>query len=141
MKTEALLRTMLTVLVAALAVAAASWLMSERGEARAQTAGASSDWIMMDSSLRDGEGLIYLFHAKKEILLVYGYHRGHRGSRARKDSFEGDLEFLAGRLCRYDVAFSQQFPYPTKTREKVATPADIRKEYDRLMKKRDNRSR
>ena len=137
MTSERLLRGMLMVLVAALVAVAASWLSSEQSPAQAQGGGgsASGHWILVSSEIQPGEGLLYMFNAEKEVLLVYAFYR-RSGTTRGTSRYRGDLEFLAGRHCRWDMLYSQLVPYPYKLEGRrvpssVHTPAEIKKHFER----------
>ena len=109
MRTATVLRGVLVLLAIALTAVVTSYVASERnpaaaapdaGSAKAPGAGEAGDWILVSSTLREGEGLLYVFNTKSETLLAYAYHRGRKGANARQ--FTGDLEFLAGRCCKWD---------------------------------------
>jgi len=133
MRMQSLLKAVLLLLVVALAVTVTSWVTSEYAEARADGGGGgvAGDWIMVASTIRDGEGLIYVLNTKKEVLLVYAYHRGKKSTSRRL--FTGDLQFLAGRHCKWDVLYSQLLPYPTEraSSRDLLTPAQIKKLYEK----------
>ena len=133
MTVERSLKAMLTMLTVLLAVVLTSWFTSEYRPARADGGGggAAGDWIMVASTLRDGEGLVYALNTKKEVLLVYAYHRGKKSTSKRL--FTGDLQFLAGRHCKWDVLYSQLLPYPTEraSSRDLLTPAQIKKLYEK----------
>ncbi|MFO7898498.1 MAG: hypothetical protein R6V58_05500 [Planctomycetota bacterium] len=134
MKLETLLKTALVLLLMAVCVVITSWMSSEVTEARAQGGGGSEadDWLMVASTLRQGEGLIYVINAKREVLLVYAYHRGKRSRSTRL--FTGHFEFLAGRHMKWDVLYSQLRPFPTDPNmyDDIATPAQLKQAYERL---------
>ena len=114
MKAEVLLKAALMVLVVALAVVITSWLSSEGAAARAQGGGggsASGKWILVTSTIQTGESVLYMFNAEKEVLLVYAYYR-RSGTTRGSTRYRGDLEFLAGRHCKWAALYSQQRPYP-----------------------------
>ncbi len=139
MKVEALLKAVLVMLVVALAVLLTSWVAGERNDARAQGGGAAKadEWMMVASTLRAGEGLIYMFNTKKQVLLVYAYHRGRRAA-GRRNNFDGDLQFIAGRHCTWDLLYSQQRPFPAEVPPKgMLTPRQVKDEYDKLLKEQE----
>ena len=93
---------------------------------------------MVASSLREGEGLLYMFNTEKEVLLVYSYHRGRRaGATATgRNTFEGDLQFLAGRHCRWDALLTQLVPFPKEIpKSDMLTPAQIKTLFENESKK------
>ncbi len=133
MKTDVLLKTVLALLVVALAVTLALWFGSEQTAARAQGGGGSSagNWILVASTLRDGEGLLYVFNTEKEVLLVYSYNRGRRSGSSGRNLFDGDFDFLAGRHCKWDVLYSQLRPYPTEApKSDRHTPAQMKSQFE-----------
>lgn len=137
MKTETLLKTALMLLIVVLIVVVTSWVASERTVARAQGGGgsASGKWVMVTSTIQTGESILYMFNAEKEVLLVYAYYRRSGTSRGQS-RYRGDLEFLAGRHCRWDALYSQlaPFPYATKTRRvpsDLYMPAQLKKFFER----------
>ena len=142
MKTETLLKTALMLLIVALIVVLTSWVASERTVARAQGGGgsASGKWILVTSTIQTGESILYMFNAEKEVLLVYAYYR--RSGTARGTSrYRGDLEFLAGRYCRWDSLYSQlaPFPYSTKGRRVPSDfymPAQVKRLFEKQSEKR-----
>lgn len=135
MKIHKMLSAVLTLLVLALVVVMTSWFASEHQPALAQGAGAgrSADWIMVASTLREGAGLLYMFDTKREVLLVYAYHRGSRQGVRAKNSFAGDLQFLAGRHCRWDVLYSQLRPYPMeRPKPGMLQPRELKDMFDKV---------
>ena len=135
MKVETLFKALLFLLVLALAVTITSWVTSQHQAARAQGGGgaAAGNWLMVASEFRSGEGLIYMFQVQKEVLLVYAYHRGRK--RMGRNNFDGDLQFLAGRHCKWDALYSQQIPYPTeRPKSDMPVPQQIQKRYEKLIK-------
>jgi len=134
MKTQTMLKSLLFVLVVALAVTVTSWLGSEANPAKADGGGgsASGEWMMVASTLREGEGLIYVVNTKREVLLVYSYHRGRKTRDDRQ--FTGDLQFLAGRHMKWDVLYCQLLPYPTvrSAYKDMLTPAEVQKLFERV---------
>lgn len=135
MKIHKMLRAVLTLLVLALVVVMTSWFASEHEPALAQGVGAgrSANWIVVASTLRQGAGLLYMFDAKREVLLVYAYHRGFRQGLRAKNSFAGDLQFLAGRHCKWDVLYSQLRPYPmTRPKQGMLTPRELKNLFDKV---------
>jgi hypothetical protein len=138
MKIEMLLKAVLVLLVVALVVTLTSWATSEWTTARAQGGGgqAGGNWIMVASELRAGEGLIYMFNTDKDVLLVYAYHRGRRRG-GRGNTFDGDLQFLAGRHCKWDLLFSQMLPYPTeRPKSGMHTPAQMKSMFEKASRAR-----
>jgi len=138
MKVEALLKTVLVMLAVALAVVLTSWVAGERHDARAQGGGGAKadEWMMVASTLRAGEGLIYMFNTQKQVLLVYAYHHGRSGG--RRNNFDGDLQFIAGRHCTWDLLYSQQRPFPAGAPPKgLLTPRQVKDEYDKLLKEQE----
>ena len=117
MKAETFLKTTLVVLLAGLAVVVGSWMTSEFSTARAEGGGgsASGEWIVVASTLDSGNGLVYIFNTDKQVLLVYAYHRGFKSRSTGTNPFIGDLQFLAGRHCRWDVLYAQLTPFPYTT--------------------------
>ncbi len=141
MKLETLLKTVLVLLIVGLAAVVGSWFTSEFSAARAQGGGgsASGEWMMVSSELSSGNGLIYLFNTQKQVLLVYGYHRGFV-ARATRNTFQGDLQFLAGRHCQWDLLFSQLVPFPYVGKgvntppPEVLTPGEMKKLFEAASK-------
>jgi len=138
MKAEVLLKAALMVLVVGLAVVITSWLGSEGTVARAQGGGgsASGKWILVTSTIQTGESVLYMFNAEKEVLLVYAYYR-RSGTTRGSSRYRGDLEFLAGRHCKWDALYSQQRPYPDGIKKQpppkgTHTPAELKKYFDRV---------
>ena len=134
MKTETLLKTALMLLIVCLAVVMTSWVSSNSTVARADGA-AAGDWILVTSTYQAGEGLLYMFNAEREVLLVYAYYR-RTGSTKGATRYRGDLEFLAGRHCRWDALYSGLTPYPYELKSRrlpkdVYTPAQIKKLFER----------
>ena len=130
MRTEVLLKCALMTLIVALAVALTSWIGSESNEARAQSGGAAGNWILVTSTIQNGEGVLYMFNAEREVLLVYAFYR-RSGAGRGSSRYQGDLEFLAGRHCKWDSLYSQQrlFPYAFRKENPpsgVATPKVIK---------------
>ncbi len=141
MKIETLLKTALMLLVVALAVVITSWFTGSRNAALAEGGGVSGgSWIMVASELREGEGLIYMFNTEKEVLLVYAYHRGRIGVGANNRAFTGDLQFLAGRHCKWDLLYSVRQPYnPSgpQTKSEMHSPMDMKKAYEKVSKEEE----
>ena len=142
MKTETLLKAALMLLVVCLAVVLTSWLSGEATVARAQGGGGSAagNWILVTSAIQNGEGLLYMFNAEKEVLLVYAFYR-RSGSGKGATRYRGDLEFLAGRHCRWDALYSVLSPYPYETGRRrvptdLLTPGQIKKLFERKSDKR-----
>ncbi len=134
MKAEKLLKAALVLLVMGLCVTLISWIGSEFTQARAQGGGGgeAGEWIMVASTLREGEGLIYVINTRREVLLVYAYHRGRRARDDRR--FTGHLEILAGRHMRWDVMYVQQSPFP-RDRDlyrEIPTPAEMQRAFEEL---------
>ena len=142
MKTETLLKTALMLLVVCLAVVVTSWLSSEATVARAQGGGgsASGNWILVTSTVQTGESLLYMFNAETEVLLVYAFYR-RSGTTKGQSRYRGDLEFLAGRHCRWDALYSMLTPYPyqisnQRVPSNLHTPAQVKKYFERTSEKR-----
>jgi hypothetical protein len=139
MKMETMLKTALMLLVVALMVTVTSWVSSEVTSARAQAAsgggGSSADgWMMVASQLVNGDGMIYMFNAKKEVLLIYAFY-SRSNSRGASRFSSSDLEFLAGRHCKWDALYSQVSPYPRSApRSNTHTPAQIKAAFEKLNK-------
>jgi len=133
MKVDTLLKSVLILLLVGLAVVMTSWVHSEVTLARADNGGggsSSGEWMMVASTLRTGHGLLYMFNVKREVLLVYAYHRGRRSPDNRQ--FVADLQFLGGRHCKWDLLFSQFVPYPTeRPKSNMHTPAQMKKFFER----------
>jgi hypothetical protein len=136
MKTDTLLRAALMLLVIALVVVITSWVSSEHSPALAQGGGgsASGHWILVASTIQTGESVLYMFNTEKEVLLVYAFYR-RSGTTRGQSRYQGDLEFLAGRHCKWDVLYSQLTPYPYKVRGRrvpsnVYTPAQLKKLFE-----------
>ena len=131
MRLETLLKSALMLLVVLLAVVITSWVGSESREARAEGGGGanSGNWMMVSSELRPGEGLIYMFNTEKEVLLVYAFHRGRRTDSNRL--FTGDLQFLSGRHCKWDLLYCTLIPYPKELpKSDMHTPGQVKRLYD-----------
>lgn len=131
MRIDMFLKSVLGLLLVALTVTLTLWFTSEQTEAWAQGGGGSSsgNWILVASTLREGEGLLYVFNTEKEVLLVYSYNRGRKtaSGASGRNLFDGDFEFLAGRHCKWDVLYSQLRPYPTETpKSDRHTPAQMK---------------
>jgi hypothetical protein len=110
----ALLKMTLLALAVMLAVVVASWLGSASDVADAAPSGvggAAGNWILVTSTIQSGESLLYVFNADKEVLLVYAFYR-RSGVSKGASRYRGDLEFLAGRHCKWDMLYSQRRPYP-----------------------------
>jgi len=142
MKMETLLKTALMLLIICLAVVVTSWLSGEATVARAQGGGgsASGNWILVTSTIQSGESLLYMFNAEDEVLLVYAFHR-RSGTTAGKSRYRGDLEFLAGRHCRWDALYTKLTPYPYQIRGRrvpsdLLTPAQLKKLFERVSDRR-----
>ncbi|MFH1730845.1 MAG: hypothetical protein ABIF82_04235 [Planctomycetota bacterium] len=138
MKAEVLLKAALMVLILALAVVITSWLASEGAVAQAQGGGgsASGQWVLVTSTIQTGESVLYMFNAEKEVLLVYAYYR-RSGTSAGASRYRGDLEFLAGRHCKWDALYSQRRPYPYGIKKQeppsgTHTPAEMKKYFDKV---------
>ena len=135
LKVESLLKAVLLLLIVALAVVITSWATSERSEARAEGGGGgvAGNWIMVASELRQGEGLIYLFHTEKEVLLVYSYNRSLTAASTKL--FTGDLLLLAGRLCKWDRLYSELLPYPPEAAKSgFHSPKNMQTMYEKANK-------
>jgi hypothetical protein len=111
MRTETLLRGALMMLIVALAVVITSWVGSEDNAARADSGGVGGNWILVTSTIQSGESLLYMFDTQRQTLLVYAFYRRAGISRGTS-RYRGDLEFLAGRHCKWDALYSQKRPYP-----------------------------
>ena len=141
MKLESLLKAVLGILCVALIVVIGSWVTSELSYARAQGGGgsASGEWILVTGQYPAGgdnvSHVLYMFNTDKQVLLVYAYHRGRKTGVAR-NAYSADLEFLAGRHCRWDVLYSQLAPYPYGPDDKppsgVHMPAQMKSAFERL---------
>lgn len=138
MKAEVLTKAALMVLIVGLAVVITSWLGSEGAVARAQGGGgdASRKWIVVTSTIQTGESLLYMFNTEREVLLVYAYYR-RSGPNRGTSRYRGDLEFLAGRHCKWDARYSQLRPYPdgiTKQQppKGTHTPAEMLKHFQKV---------
>lgn len=137
MKTETLLKTALMLLIVVLIMVVTSWVATERTAARAQGGGgsASGKWVLVTSTIQTGESILYMFNAEKEVLLVYAYYR--RSGNARGQArYSGDLEFLAGRHCRWDALYSQLAPYPYAIKGRrvpsdLYTPAQVKRLFEK----------
>lgn len=114
MKTETLLKCALMMLVVALGVVVTSWAGSEKNTARAEPSSSAGNWILVTSTINTGENLLYMFNTEREVLLVYAFYR--RGMAKGASRYRGDLEFLAGRHCKWDALYSQRslFPYAAR---------------------------
>ncbi len=132
MKADKLLKAALVLLLMGLCVTLTSWIGSEFTQARAQGGGGgeAGEWIMVASTIREGQGLIYVINTRREVLLVYAYHRGRRARDDRR--FTGHLEILAGRHMRWDVMYTQQRPFPTDSRlyDDFPTPEEMRRAFE-----------
>jgi hypothetical protein len=131
MKTAALLRLALVALIVVLAIVITSWVGSENNPARADQASSAGNWIVVTSTIQAGESLLYMFDAEGEILPVYAYYR-RAGNGRGATRYRGDLEFLAGRHCKWDALYSQQrlFPYAARKQpipSHVVSPKQLRK--------------
>jgi hypothetical protein len=133
MKTAVLLKTALMLLVIALAAVMVSWATTGSSVARAEGGGGSAagDWMMVSAQTVSNDGMIYLFNAEKETLLIYAYYRRSNPDRGTS-RVTGDLEFLAGRHCKWDLLYSQVavFPYAYKGQAPpsgVIPPATMKK--------------
>ncbi len=111
MKLETLTRIVLVMLVVGLAVVLAAWWGSEGNVAQADGGSAAGNWILVTSTIQNGESLLYMFNAETETLLVYAYYR-RSGTTRGSSRYRGDLEFLAGRHCKWDALYSRVRPYP-----------------------------
>jgi len=134
MKLDSLLRASLLVLSVLLAVTIAAWIASDQTVAWAQGGGGSAtgDWMMVSSELHTGEGLVYVFNAKKEVLLVYAYHRGRKSRAGTRNRFDGDFQFLAGRLVKWDVLYVQLRPYPLEApKSGMHTPEQVKSAFEK----------
>ncbi|MFO7898497.1 MAG: hypothetical protein R6V58_05495 [Planctomycetota bacterium] len=143
MNAQAFLKGMLVLLVVSLAVTITSYVVSERNPARAQGGGGASptdDWMMLASTLRQGQGLLYMFNARRDVLLVYAYHRGHWGQGSQR-RFDADLEFLAGRHIKWDLEFAARDPFPRVKRHGVLTPAEVKAAVFKMMEEEDRRAK
>ena len=137
MKIEILLKTALLLLVVALAVVITSWVTSEHSAALAQGGGGSAtgQWMMATGEMQAGESVLYMFNTDKQVMLVYAYYR-RAGITRGSNRYNGDLQFLAGRHCKWDMLYSQLRPYPyvlhrQKTRSDLDMPAEIMKAYQK----------
>ncbi len=131
MKTDALLRLALVALIVGLAGVITSWVGGENNPARADQGSSAGSWILVTSTIQNGENLLYMFDAEREVLLVYAFYK-RAGNGRGPTRYQGDLEFLAGRHCRWDVLYSQQrlFPYAARNEKvpsRVATPKQLKK--------------
>jgi len=138
MKAEVLLKAALMVLIVGLAIVITSWLGSEGAVARAQGGGgsASGKWILVTSTIQAGESVLYMFNAEKEVLLVYAYYR-RSGTTRGSSRYRGDLEFLAGRHCKWDALYSQQRPYRDGIKRQdppsgTHTPATMKNHFEKV---------
>lgn len=132
MKLNTILKGVLGLLVLGLIITATSWFFS----AKAEDAAAAGEWILVTGELNDGNAVLYMFNTEKQVLLVYAYHRGRRGGAGGgRNTFNGDLEFLAGRLCRWDMLYSTLIPYPysrTNTPPSgMHTPEEMKKAFEK----------
>jgi hypothetical protein len=120
-------RALSMMLVLALAMAVGGWLEADDADARAQgDRMLAGEWIAVTSTLRQGEGLLYMFHTRREVLLVDACHRGRRAG-GRRNSFDGDLQSLAGRHCKWDALLSERLPFPREKRHGMLTPAEVKR--------------
>jgi hypothetical protein len=140
MRLGTLLKTVLMLLIVALAVVLTSWVTSEMIPARAQGGGgmAGGEWIMVSAQLGGGDGYIYMFNTQKEVLLVYAFYR-RAGVTRGSNRFSGDLEFLAGRHCQWDMLYSQLVPYPygvlrRRVPSDTHTPAQMKQLFEKESK-------
>ncbi len=123
MKLETLTRIVLVMLVVGVLAVFTAWWSSEGNVAQADTGGAARQWILVTSTIQNGESLLYMFNTDKEVLLVYAYYR-RPGTGRGPSRYRGDLEFLAGRHCKWDALYSRVRPYPYPL-EKEAPPKDL----------------
>ena len=140
MKTGALRGALPTLLVVILTALVTSWATSERAPAHAQggAAPAGSEWMMVPSEFRQGEGLVYVLNTRQQVMLVYAYHRGRvRGG----TTFNGDFEFLAGRHIRWDVLLAKKVPHPVVKKSGMLTPAEVQKRYNAFVRKEESAAR
>ena len=139
MKLEVLLKTALMLLIIALAVVITSWVTSGHTEALAQGGGgsASGSWMMVSAEIQPGESLLYMFNADREVLLVYAFYRRAGVTRGAR-RYQGDLEFLAGRHCKWDLLYSQLRPYPYGAGRRVSSgvhmPAQLKEFFEKAGK-------
>ena len=139
MRTEALLKCALVTLVVALAIVVTSWVGSEGNEANAQTGSAAGNWILVTSTIQPGESLLYMFNAEKEVMLVYAFYR-RAGTARGTNRYRGDLEFLAGRHCKWDALYAQRrlFPYAVR-RQNPPSGTTTPKQLKQLLEAMDER--
>lgn len=141
MKLESLLKGVLALLCVALILVISSWVASEMSYARAQGGGgsASGEWILVSAQYPAGGdnlgNVLYMFNTDKQVLLVYAYHRG-RKSGVSRNPYSADLEFLAGRHCRWDLLYSQLAPYPYGPDDKPPSglhmPAQMKSAFEKI---------
>jgi len=121
MRTEALLKCALMMLVVALAVVVTSWVGSENNVARAERGSSAGNWILITSTIQTGESLLYMFNTERQVLLVYAFYR-RAGTTRGASRYRGDLEFLAGRHCKWDTLYSQRRLFPHAARRQPLQP-------------------
>jgi hypothetical protein len=114
----------------------ASWVSSELTAARAQGGGGDNadGWIMVASELNQNDGFVYMFNTRREVLLIYAFY-SRTAQRGTSRFTNAELEFLAGRLCKWDALYTQLQPYPPRaatTRGPTHTPSQIKDAFEKL---------
>ena len=123
-------------LVIALVVTITSWVTSQHNQALAQGGGGSESgqWMMATATFGEqNEGLLYMFNTDKQVLLVYAFYR-YQSTGKGSNRYEGHLHFLAGRLCKWDLLFSQLKPYNLEERfpRNFRTPEWMKKAFEHV---------
>jgi len=143
MKLQVMLRTALILLLVTLAAVVFSWVTSDQSTALAQGGGgsASGAWMMVSSQAVSGDGYIYMFNSDKEVLLVYAFYRRSNPTQGTS-RLRGDLEFIAGRHCKWDLLYSQLTPFPyvlvgRTPPSGVPMPAQMKKQFEKASKALD----
>jgi hypothetical protein len=143
MKLRVMLKTALILLVITLTAVVFSWVTSGPSTALAQGGGgsASGAWMMVSSQAVSGDGYIYMFNSEKEVLLIYAFYRRSNPDRGTS-RMVGDLEFIAGRHCKWDLLYSQLTPFPYVMRGRtppsgVPMPAQVKTLFEQASKALD----
>ena len=93
---------------------------------------AAGDVIAVTSEFSPGRGLLYLVDTKKEVLLVYSFHRAGTGAGSGSLT-TGELELLAGRHFKWDTLAVERSEFFGRNRG--ATPNDMRKRFEEIQKR------